>query len=373
MKKLLFQIVIIICFNIIINVGYASDSPSQLNQHSSEAKLGSEENPIKVGILLFEPYAFKTAGIYRGLVVDYWDQIAKMNKWHYEYIPSKLSFNAAAEQVGRGEFDILLGNLSTIVDRFQYVHFSRPFLINNVAILTNLKEADPFSILILSLISLKPIFLTIGVIFLLAVLGIWYESRKHSQVTFGDSVFNTTLTLLSGKSVLKLARSILLIIIFLGLLFKAILIGSMTRTIFDVSGAGSDPFKTKADIEGKTFIVNEGSAYAEWILELNGHVFYFDGSEDEAIKFYLDHLEEYDGVVTEQTLALYNKHKFIKEMPTLYVSGVNLRNDELVFYFNKNFPYRDEVDKNIVTLQDTDIARGICTKYFSNNADFCVL
>ena len=97
-----------------------------------------------------------------------------------------------------------------------------------------------------------------------------------------------------------------------------------------------DPFKRKGHC-WKTFIVNKGSAYTEWVLALGGKVHYIDGSEDDPVEFYMKHLEDYDGVITENALALYSKNKFLKKMPTLHVSKVNLRNDELVFYYNKNF------------------------------------
>ena len=42
--------------------------------------------------------------------------------------------------------------------------------------------------------------------------------------------------LLNGSTTFKVAKSMLITLIFLGLLFKAILIGSMTNTIFAVAG-----------------------------------------------------------------------------------------------------------------------------------------
>ena len=42
------------------------------------------------------------------------------------------------------------------------------------------------------------------------------------------------------------------------------------------------------------------------------------------------------------------------------------------FYYNKNFPYQNNVNKAIVTLQDKDIAAGICAKYIKES-DACIL
>lgn len=362
----------LILFLMFASVALASNDPGP-SKTTAHHKLGSKENPIKVGVLLIEPYAFKTEGVYRGIVIDYWEKIADANNWHFKYIPSALNYDDAAKEVSQNKFDILIGNFSTVKQRLDFVDYSRPFLINSVVVLTNKTVIDPINVFLASLTSLKSIFLLIGLIFIVASFVLWYSTRKENKFNLKDSFYVTTMMLLNGSTTFKVAKSMLITLIFLGLLFKAILIGSMTNTIFAVAGEGADPFKKKADIVGKTFIVNKGSAYTEWVLALGGKVHNIDGSEDGAVEFYMKHLEDYDGVITEKALALYSKNKFLKKMPTLHVSKVNLRNDELVFYYNKKFPYARQVDKEIVILQDTDVSYGICSKYFGNLAGFCVM
>lgn len=362
----------LILFLMFACVTLASNDPSP-PKATAQHTLGSKENPIRVGVMLIEPYAFKAEGVYRGIVIDYWEEIADANNWHFEYIPSALDYDDAAKEVSQNKFDILIGNFSTVKQRLGLVDYSRPFLINRIVILTNKTVIDPINVFLISLTSLKSIFLLIGLIFIVANFVLWYSTRKENKFNLKDSFHITTMTLLNGSTTYKVAKSMLITLIFLGLLFKAILIGSMTNTIFAVAGEGADPFKKKTDIVGRTFILNKGSAFAQWVISLGGNIYYFDGSENDAVEFYIKHLDDYDGVITENVLALYSKNKFLKQMPSLHVSQVNLRNDELVFYFNKKFPFSRQVDEEIITLQDTGVSFGICSKYFGNLAGFCVM
>ncbi|MEE2769654.1 MAG: transporter substrate-binding domain-containing protein, partial [Pseudomonadota bacterium] len=371
MMRLAYKKILLILILLSTCVSLASNETS-MPKTTSQHYLGTKENPIKVGVLLIEPYAYKIDGAYRGIVIDYWEKIADANDWHFEYIPSDLNYDDAAKEVAQNKFDILIGNFSTVEQRLDFVDYSRPFLINRVVVLTNKTVIDPINVFLASLTSLKAIFLLIGLIFIVASFVLWYSTRKEKKFNLKDSFYATTMMLLNGSTTFNVAKSMLITLIFLGLLFKAILIGSMTNTIFAVAGEGADPFKKKEDIVGKTFIVNEGSAYTEWVLALGGKVHYIDGLEDSAVEFYMKNLEDYDGVITENALAQFSKNKFLKKMPTLHVSKVNLRNDELVFYYNKKFPYARQVDKEIVKLQDTDVSYAICSKYFGNLAGFCV-
>ena len=104
----------------------------------------------------------------------------------------------------------------------------------------------------------------------------------------------------------------------------------------------------------------------------NGLVCEYDGSEKDAISFYVENNKDFDGFVTSHILGVYNKDRLRKIHPDLYVSDLNIRNDALAFYYNKNFPYQNNVNKAIVTLQDKDIAAGICAKYIKES-DACIL
>lgn len=140
MKSLINKIIflIILCFSMAnaISVEKNNDTHTQLSKNL----LGSIENPIRVGVMLVEPYAKVTHEHYSGLVIDYWDIIAKQNNWHYELISASSSYDQTAKDVYENKFDIAIGNFSSVTNRMDLVNYSRPFVINYITILTNLHK-----------------------------------------------------------------------------------------------------------------------------------------------------------------------------------------------------------------------------------------
>ena len=54
-------------------------------------------------------------------------------------------------------------------------------------------------------------------------------------------------------------------------------------------------------------------------------------------------------------------------------SGINLRNDELVFLFNKKFPFKNQVDLGILEQQDSNMSIVICARYLGVDSKLCIL
>lgn len=373
MKSLINKIIflIILCFSMAnaISVEKNNDTHTQLSKNL----LGSIENPIRVGVMLVEPYAKVTHGHYSGLVIDYWDIIAKQNNWHYELISASSSYDQTAKDVYENKFDIAIGNFSSVTNRMDLVNYSRPFLINYITILTNLHKITLWTAFLKILQVLKPILITLAIIFIFTILCALQIEKKNKKKGFKKIFISTLMTLIGGLTMNKNPGVLILWVLFLSLCFKAIIVGSTTATILEVSQVGRDPFFSKNDISGKRFVAIKGSAYVHFIKELNGLVYEYDGSAKDAISFYVENNKDFDGFVTSHILGVYNKDRLRKTNPDLYVSDLNIRNDALAFYYNKNFPYQNNVNKAIVTLQDKDIAAGICAKYFKEESDACIL
>ena len=68
-------------------------------------------------------------------------------------------------------------------------------------------------------------------------------------------------------------------------------------------------------------------------------------------------------------------HEFDRQLSSREImqSAINLRNDELVFLYNKSFPYQDAVDQGIMRLQDKNISVLICAHYLGVDSRLCIL
>ena len=86
-------------------VNFACANPmDQIDPHTENAVLGSKENPIRVGVLTLEPFAENKSGSFHGLVIDYWDKIAKPNGWHYVYSDAGKNYSKAIEATHSGQY-----------------------------------------------------------------------------------------------------------------------------------------------------------------------------------------------------------------------------------------------------------------------------
>lgn len=342
----------------------------------SSQPLGSESNPIKIGVVLVSPFASVTEGEYHGLVIDYWEHIAHAKNWHYVYIQASDNYNTAIKDLANGKYNIALGNFSSSYDRAQYVDFSRPYFVNNFSILTSVKSVGPFERFGHAIYSLLPVMTLVFGLFLIAsVLFWWFEKRKR-KYPMSKSLFHTSIAMICGEMgdepSSNINRVVFVGILILGMILQAIIIASMTDSALS-RDILNDPFHSEKDVAGKTFVVVKGSIFPSVLKSLDANVYEFDGSEVEAASYYIKNTDKYSGFVTEHILADRYAQKFKKADSNLIVSNVNLRNDALVFLYRKDFPYKKVVDNNILFMQDSNLTYSICATYIGEKADLCVL
>ena len=156
------------------------------------------------------------------------------------------------------------------------------------------------------------------------------------------------------------------------MVLQAVIIASMTDTALS-NDLNIDPYNQKRDIVGKTFVVVKGSYFVDVIRSMEANVFEYDGNSTEAAKYYIENSDEYAGFVTEHLLAERYVTNFSDIDSHLIVSQVNLRNDEIAFIFRKDFPYKDEINKGILFMQDNDLSGSICANYIGEKSESCIL
>ena len=94
------------CLICSFEMSFASPSTNHADITTAQLKypLGSEQNPIKVGLMVVEPFVAKHNGVYQGLLIDYWTQISKGKDWHYKFIETSPNYTNALKDA-KGEYD----------------------------------------------------------------------------------------------------------------------------------------------------------------------------------------------------------------------------------------------------------------------------
>ena len=338
--------------------------------------LGSKENPIKVGVMLVEPFASKIDGVYKGIVVDYWSNLVHSKNWYYTFLPTSNNYSEAVEATKNGKYDIVLGNFSTTYERSYLVDFSNTFFLTEVSVLTSVKNVGPLQRFLESLYELSRVLIIVLILFIFLSLLFWVIEKKKRGYKISNSLFSTSVAMISGDVTdnpsTNLNRILFIFILITGMILQAVIIASMTDSALS-NDYSVDPFKQREAIAGKTFVVVKGSYFAEVIRSLNANPFEYDGSDLEAAKYYVENSDKYSGFITEHILAERYSTQFSDLDSHLIVSQVNLRNDELAFIFRKDFPYQDEINRGILFMQDNNLSGSICAIYIGKKSEFCIL
>lgn len=370
MKKL---ILIFVIFTFGICLSHAEVKPNELPKNQTLYRLGSKENPMKIGLMLVEPFVVKENDAYQGLVIDYWKHISKGQDWHYVFIDLPPNYTKAIEDTANGKYDLALGNFSTTAERMSLVHFSRPFMLNRITILTKADNVNALNTVIGVIYSISEILLIVFLLIGIVTLFLWFFKAKGDGTTFKSFFFISCVNLLGAVIDARFKKFTIVMLLLVGLIVKAIFIGSITSTLFNLSLGSKDPFLDTEDISGRLFVVVKGSSFAEKIRALNARVYEYDGNNEEAAEYYARNTDQFDGYVSDFALVFKYANQFSDIEPNLIVSDFNVRNDNLAFVLNKSFPFRTIFDQKILELQDTNLGYTICSIYVGDEARNCVM
>ena len=366
MKKLILIVLIILLSNVVFATEIAKDNVSQ-----TKYSLGSKENPIKVGVQLVDPFALKYQGIYQGLVIDYWKNIAKENNWHYVFLDTTPSYEQSLRDTESGIYDVVLGNFSTTSERISFINYARPFMLNKISILTS-NKTSAFTIFLNVFYSIFEFFSIIFIVIAFFALIFWFLKPTDDKTTLYEYFMISCVNILAVPDSSRFKKGVLITLLFTGLIAKALLIGNVTSTLFGLS-LGEEPFLSEKDIANKLFVVVKGSSFVQKMRSLNARVYEFDGNNEQAAEFYARNIDKYAGYVSDYALIYKYSNQFKNIEPSLIASSYNVRNDILAFAFNYSFPFGRELNVGILKLQDTNAAYSICNVYVGDYAKNCLM
>ena len=359
------------------NIDSSHEISTNYSKASESPKLGTTENPIRVGVIDVAPFGSIKNGEFFGLTIEYWRDLAAMYGWKYEFINAGQNYGKAVLATKDGAYDVLLGNFSTYYERGKLVDFSRPYLLNYVSVLASTKNAENIFVTIAKVVIrlVLPIFLTVGCFLFLFALILSRSTELTEDRGFFINSFYVIMAILQGqvtyidKPHCNSSRLVLVLMAFFSILFASTFTAVMTDTLL-ILDVPTDPFTKIKDVEDKHFVVEEGSGFVNIVKSLGGVVKEVPGSEA-SVEYYYKNRDKYDGWVADHALV----HMYDKELPAHDViqSGINMRNDELVFIYNKDFPFSKEVDLGILKLQDNNTSILICARYLGVDSKLCVV
>ena len=241
-------------------------------------------------------------------------------------------------------------------------------MLNNISILTTYNVLTFTDIVINLFYALIEILLTIFFLVGIVACALRLFRAKGNKTTLKEFFMFAAVTTIGYVSNGKLSKTIFLTLLFVSLLVKSILIGTVTSTLFSLSLSNKKPFLSSKDLSNKLFIVVKGSSHVQKMRALNARVYEFDGTNEQAAEFYARNIDKYDGYISDYALnyRYSNQYKYIE--PNLIVSNYSVRNDILSLAFDHSFPLEKELNIGILKLQDSNSAYSICNTYVGDYA-----
>jgi polar amino acid transport system substrate-binding protein len=138
-----------------------------------------------VGTKSVRPFAFKEDGVWRGISIELWAQIAKDLKYEFEWREVK-STDELIAKVAKGDFDLGIAAITMKPKRARVVDFSNSIFESGVAITA--RKEDPGALSMLAQLFSLEIAEAVGsLIALLALVGllVWLLERKQNPEEFG--------------------------------------------------------------------------------------------------------------------------------------------------------------------------------------------
>ena len=207
----------------------------------------AHSDEVKVGVLVVKPYVYskdpKETDInkYEGIVADIWKEIAKKNpekKFNYTFIHNNVDYENEVENIGKGKYDVLIGNLSVNEERSQFGDFTRTIFLNKLAIAYRTKLWDYVNMF-------KEMFVnvfipTTVIIAITVILGVVFYYLNNRKMKFKNAMWITITSILGEPGILSMhpieekgrfhTAWVVFIVLFIGFFFNVLLYSVTTSS-----------------------------------------------------------------------------------------------------------------------------------------------
>ena len=362
---------------------------SWLPAYTAHADVNNPSSPfgneiIRVGVIPLEPFAFRQDSKPKGISIELWEEIAKVNGWKFEYtfLP-KSGFGEIEPLLKKHKLDLVIGPIAISYKHINEISFSTPYYITTSNLITKdvpLSSFSPFLIHFFKTVYSLPIIILFLVVLICSFL-IWHKERNHYPDNFPQSIyrgipysiwygFHAILAsdiLLEAKdtysrilTVIMLLCSVSLVTIGAASLTSALTISHM-KIDSHINDLGNLKYQPVA-------IIN-GTDTQRYVHNLDFKVVLKDSLTD-AIQS-LNNGEVVAVIADKILVSDYLKENNIKD---INITDIIVRTNIVAFALPKESRFRGSINDSIVHLQNTHWIYRMCLNYLTQaNAAFCTM
>ena len=332
------------------------------------------KKPLKVGLIVENPYVFKQNNQYSGLIISIWQEIIKLSPMKYNFIPVGESWVQATQDLIKKKYDILLGDFAYSSERAKVVQYTHPFLLTYMSILT-LKPTTERIIRSSFIVRFSTIFISIIIIYLLCSYLYAKIELKNKKVTSDTnkkekaktySLWIISRTLLSGGLAdppsTILGRILIIIVLILGIIFISLISAGLSSDAI-LSKTQLQTFPDYFSLQGKTFLYWGKTDFYQSVIGKWGALTKGISLKDNIYEIYIKNTDKYDGIVADYPVNLYLLNK--SKNQNIHIESLKLNQEILSFIVPLKSPYLENIDNALITLKHKGVIQKICEQTFN--------
>ena len=319
------------------------------------------------------PCSYREAGVWRGLAIDLWNQVATLE--HLPYVVTEWpSVRQMLEASREGRLDVAVGCINVSPDRLQRYRFSLPFQEDGLAVMVVKSRLDLGRSFLGAL--LTPTLLQLLGCYLLAIavltwLTLRLEARTHpapvsrrSSLRHCSKVFQVLATGPGSNTIVSTTRGngVVILAYLVRIVSASLLVGYLTVNVAgEIQDKASGAIQSPADLRGLRVGVRSGTVSEALLKELNA-----GGTGEKVTMVALDSIgagaeqlasRQIDALVGDNLqlshLLLQDQSK--RFLPSLALEGI--RPESQAFAFSPALPEAttDRIDQAISALKRSGV------------------
>jgi ABC-type amino acid transport substrate-binding protein len=329
---------------------------------------------LRVGVVDGSPpCSYQVAGVWRGLAIDLWNQVATLE--HLPYVVTEWpSVRQMLEASREGRLDVAVGCINVSPERLQRYRFSLPFQEDGLAVMVVNSRLDLGRSFLGALLTPTLLQLLGGYLLAIAVLT-WLtlrlEARTHpapvsrrSSMRHCSKVFQVLATGPGSNTIVSTTRGngVVILAYLVRIVSASLLVGYLTVNVAgEIQDKASGAIQSPADLRGLRVGVRSGTVSEALLKELNA-----GGTEEKVTIVALDSIgagaeqlasRQIDALVGDnlQLSHLLLQDQSMRILPSLALEGI--RPESQAFAFSPALPEAttDRIDQAISALKRSGV------------------
>jgi len=342
----------------------------------SPLSVSGQDEPLRVGIKISEPFIFEDENELHGFSIELWEKIAQEQQWTYEYqyydsVPDLL---AAAQE---NEVDLSMASLSITSEREQYLDFSYPVFNAGLQILVRNEGAGGSLFNLLEMLFQPPLSQALGMaafLFVLMAHLMWLFERKPNPAFdlsyirgIWEGFWWTIVTLTTvgyGDQIPRgvVGRILAMIWMFTSIFLISYLTATITTTLTlqELRGGINSP----EDLPGKRVATLMGTTSSDYLRSENVYFREYENI-DEAYNALLE--DQVDAIVFDSPILRYFALSS-EGKGRVHVVGSVFQEENYGIAFPAGSPHRETVNTTLLELYEDGTYRRIYDHWFGDIA-----